>query len=61
MKINYSNKLNAYQTVAAVLAEYQATWQALPALVVAATALNANIAEIQTLAQAQARRAGVAN
>lgn len=61
MKINYSNKLNAYQTVAAVLADYEATWQGLPALVAAATALNANIAEIHALAQAQASREGVAN
>lgn len=61
MKINYSNKLNAFQTVAAVLAEYQATWQTLPAFVVAAGALTDNIAEIHALAQEQASREGAAN
>jgi hypothetical protein len=61
MKIKQTNKLNAYQTLQAVLAEHQTVWQTLPAFVTAAGEFTATIPQIHTLAQTQASREGVAN
>lgn len=61
MKIRLTNKLRSYQTVEAVLAEYQTTWQSLPAFVTAVGEFTAIIPNIHTLAQTQASREGFAN